>query len=136
MHLALSVKEVTKKFGDFTAVDKVSFDVEDGKFFSILGPSGCGKTTLLRMMAGFYESTSGRIEIRGENMIGVEPNKRPINLIFQHLALFPMMDVKENIAFGLKRRGERGKEVSKKVSVLVKKFPLYKERIRRMKRGC
>ena len=124
MHLALSVKEVTKKFGDFTAVDKVSFDVEDGKFFSILGPSGCGKTTLLRMMAGFYESTSGRIEIRGENMIGVEPNKRPINLIFQHLALFPMMDVKENIAFGLKRRGERGKEVSKKVESMLERVSL------------
>ena len=61
------------------------------------------------MIAGFYEPSSGTIEIRGKNVIGLEPNKRPVNLIFQHLALFPMMDVKENIAFGLKRRGEKGK---------------------------
>jgi len=124
MQIALSVKEITKEFGDFTAVQKVSFDVEDGKFFSILGPSGCGKTTLLRMMAGFYQPTSGAIEIRGENMIGVEPNKRPVNLIFQHLALFPMMDVKENIAFGLKRRGERGKQVYKKVESMLARVGL------------
>ena len=115
MQLALSVKNITKKFGNYKAVDQVSFDVEEGKFFSILGPSGCGKTTLLRMIAGFYEPTSGGIEIRGENVIGLEPNKRPVNLIFQHLALFPMMNVKENIAFGLRRRGEKGKTVDVKV---------------------
>jgi len=124
MELALSVKEITKKFGDFTAVNRVSFDVEDGRFFSILGPSGCGKTTLLRMIAGFYKPTSGMIEIRGENMMAVEPNKRPINLIFQNLALFPMMNVKENIAFGLKRRGERGKEVYKKVDSILERVGL------------
>jgi len=124
MQIALSVKEITKKFGDFTAVNKVSFDVEDGNFFSILGPSGCGKTTLLRMLAGLYKPTSGTIEIRGENMIGVEPNKRPVNLIFQHLALFPMMDVKENIAFGLKRRSEKGKEVYKKVESMLERVGL------------
>ena len=124
MQIDLSVKEVEKKFGQFTAVDKVSFDVEDGKFFSILGPSGCGKTTLLRMIAGFYEPTSGRIEIRGRDMANVEPNKRPVNLVFQHLALFPMMDVKENIAFGLKRRGEKGPEVYKKVNNLLERVGL------------
>jgi len=124
MQIALSVREITKKFGEFTAVNKVSFDVEDGKFFSILGPSGCGKTTLLRMMAGFYIPTSGTIEIRGKSMAGVEPNKRPINLIFQNLALFPMMDVKENIAFGLKRRGERGKGVYKKVEAMLERVGL------------
>ena len=102
MEIALSVKNVVKKYGDFTAVYDVSFNVEDGKFFSILGPSGCGKTTLLRMIAGFFEPTAGSIEIRGKNMANVPPNKRPVNLVFQHLALFPMMDVKENIAFGLR----------------------------------
>ena len=115
MEIALSVKNVVKKYGDFTAVNNVSFDVEDGKFFSILGPSGCGKTTLLRMIAGFFEPTTGSIQIRGKDMANVPPNKRPVNLVFQHLALFPMMDVKENIAFGLRRRGEKTPEVMKKV---------------------
>lgn len=124
MQLALSVKNVTKQFGDYTAVDQVSFDVEEGKFFSILGPSGCGKTTLLRMIAGFYEPTSGDIEIRGKTVIGLEPNQRPVNLIFQHLALFPMMNVKENIAFGLRRRGEKGKTVDKKVLEMLERVGL------------
>ncbi len=111
----LSARDVTKKFNEFTAVDSVSFDVEDGRFFSILGPSGCGKTTLLRMIAGFTEPTSGAIEIRGNNMTGIAPNRRPVNLIFQHLALFPMMSVAENIAFGLKRRRESKADIGKKV---------------------
>jgi spermidine/putrescine transport system ATP-binding protein len=85
-------------------VDDVTFDVPQGSFFSILGPSGCGKTTLLRMVAGFEEPTSGSIMIRGRDMRGVLPNRRPANLVFQHLALFPMMTVAENIAFGLRRR--------------------------------
>ncbi len=124
MQLDLSVKNLTKTFGKYTAVDQVSFDVEDGKFFSILGPSGCGKTTLLRMIAGFHRPTSGDIEIRGQSMLGIEPNKRPVNLIFQDLALFPMMDVKTNIAFGLKRRGERGQSVHQKVTAMLARVGL------------
>ena len=124
MQIDLSVSDLTKKFGDFTAVNNVSFNVERGKFFSILGPSGCGKTTLLRMIAGFNVPTSGSIVIREEDMTGVEANKRPVNMIFQHLALFPMMDVKENIAFGLKRRGEKGASVSKKVNDLLERVGL------------
>ena len=124
MQIDLSVKNLIKRFGDFTAVNNVSFDVERGRFFSILGPSGCGKTTLLRMMAGFHIPTSGSIEIRGKDMSGVEPNRRPVNLVFQHLALFPMMDVKENIAFGLKRRGEKGPSVYKKVNNLLERVGL------------
>ncbi len=124
MQIDLSVKDLSKKFADFTAVDNVSFDVEQGRFFSILGPSGCGKTTLLRMIAGFHMPTSGSIKIRGEDMAGVEPNKRPVNLVFQHLALFPMMNVKENIAFGLKRRGEKGASVYKKVNDLLERVGL------------
>lgn len=124
MQLALSVKNITKKFGSYTAVDDVSFEVEDGKFFSILGPSGCGKTTLLRMIAGFYEPTEGDIEIRGKNVVGMEPNQRPVNLIFQHLALFPMMNVKENIAFGLRRRGEKGRAVDHKVQEMLERVGL------------
>ncbi len=124
MQIALSVKDLTKQFGDFTAVDNLTFDVEDGKFFSILGPSGCGKTTLLRMIAGFYQPTKGSLEIQGKDMLGIEPNKRPVNLVFQHLALFPMMNVFENIAFGLKRRGEKGQGVINKVNTMLERVGL------------
>ena len=124
MQIDLSVKNLSKNFNDFIAVNNISFDVESGKFFSILGPSGCGKTTLLRMIAGFIEPTSGSIEIRGKDMSGVESNKRLVNMVFQHLALFPMMDVKENIAFGLKRRGEKGPSVYKKVNSLLERVGL------------
>ena len=124
MQIALSVKDISKKFVNFTAVNNVSFDVEDGKFFSILGPSGCGKTTLLRMIAGFLQPTTGTVEIGGKNMLGVDPNKRPVNLIFQNLALFPMMNVYGNIAFGLRRRGEKGKSVDEKVNSMLKRVGL------------
>jgi spermidine/putrescine transport system ATP-binding protein len=124
MEIALSVQNTTKKFGNFTAVNNVSFEVEDGKFFSILGPSGCGKTTLLRTIAGFYEPTSGIIKIRNRDMTGVAPNKRPVNLVFQHLALFPMMNVYENIAFGLRRRGESGRELEAKVRGMLERVGL------------
>lgn len=124
MRWALSVRNIVKTFNDYTAVDRVSFDVEEGRFFSILGPSGCGKTTILRMIAGFYEPTSGDIEIRGKSVVGMEPNKRPVNLVFQHLALFPMMNVRENIAFGLKRRGERAREANGKVDAMLERVGL------------
>jgi spermidine/putrescine transport system ATP-binding protein len=114
MQIDLSVQNITKTFKEFVAVDKVSFEVPDGQFFSILGPSGCGKTTLLRMIAGLTEPTDGNIEIRGQSMLGIAPNKRPVNLIFQHLALFPMMNVKQNIAFGLNRRGESKAVIEKR----------------------
>ena len=124
MQIDLSVQNVTKAFKDFVAVDNVSFEVPDGEFFSILGPSGCGKTTLLRMIAGLTEPTEGKIEIRGQSMLGIAPNKRPVNLIFQHLALFPMMDVRENIAFGLKRRGESKADIQKKVETILERVDL------------
>lgn len=124
MEIALSVKGLTKKFGEFTAVDHVSFDVEEGKFFSILGPSGCGKTTLLRMIAGFYRQTEGNIAFSGVDMTNTAPNKRPVNLVFQNLALFPMMNVHENIAFGLRRRGEKSAVIDKKVNELLERVGL------------
>jgi len=122
--IALSVHDLTKKFGEFTAVDRVSFSVEDGKFFSILGPSGCGKTTLLRMIAGFTQPTEGEIRINGRNMAEVEPNRRPVNLVFQNLALFPMMNIHENIAFGLRRRGQSGKPLERKVEQMLERVGL------------
>jgi spermidine/putrescine transport system ATP-binding protein len=124
MLIDLSVQSVTKTFKNFVAVDKVSFEVPDGQFFSILGPSGCGKTTLLRMIAGLTEPTGGNIEIRGQSMLGIAPNKRPVNLIFQHLALFPMMNVKQNIAFGLKRRGETKAAIENKVDTILERVDL------------
>ena len=124
MQIDLSVEDVTKKFGEFTAVDSVSFDVPSGNFFSILGPSGCGKTTLLRMIAGFTEPTKGVIRIREKDMSGIQPNKRPVNLIFQQLALFPMMNVGENIAFGLRRHGENKSTIAKKVKSILERVGL------------
>jgi spermidine/putrescine transport system ATP-binding protein len=101
----LVANAVTKRFTDHVAVDTLSFSVERGSFFSILGPSGCGKTTLLRMIAGFIAPDSGDIAIGGKSMRDVAPNRRPVNMVFQQLALFPMMSVGENVAFGLARRG-------------------------------
>ena len=98
------LENVSMKFGNFTAVHPTDLTVEAGEFFSILGPSGCGKTTILRMVSGFLNPTTGSIKIGGEPMAGVGPNKRPTALIFQNLALFPLMPVWENVAFGLEMR--------------------------------
>ena len=124
MNQSLVIESLKKSFGDFKAVDGIDFYVEEGKFFSILGPSGCGKTTLLRMIAGFLEPSSGSIRICGDEMIGVSPNKRPVNLVFQNLALFPMMDVGENIAFGLKRKNFSKKVIEEKVKDILEKVHL------------
>ena len=124
MQIDLTVQNVSKFFGDFTAVDDVSFEVPQGQFFSILGPSGCGKTTLLRMIAGFTEPSRGKIVIRGEDMAAVAPNRRPVNLIFQHLALFPMMTVAQNIAFGLQRRKENRSDHPAKVTRILERVDL------------
>jgi len=124
MQIDLSVKNTVKTFQEFTAVDDVSFEVRQGHFFSILGPSGCGKTTLLRMIAGFTEPDRGDIEIRGKSVLGTPPNKRPVNLIFQHLALFPMMNVSQNIAFGLQRRRENRTDIATKVEAILERVGL------------
>jgi len=96
-------ENVVKRFGDFTAVDNVSIDIHQREFFALLGPSGCGKTTLMRMLAGFEEPTSGRITLAGQDLVGVPPYRRPVNMMFQSYALFPHMSVEQNIAFGLKQ---------------------------------
>ncbi|MDU8929935.1 ABC transporter ATP-binding protein [Alisedimentitalea sp. MJ-SS2] len=107
--------DLTKRFGDFTAVDDVSFSVPAGSFFSILGPSGCGKTTIMRMVAGFLEPSSGDIEIKGKSVLDVPPNKRPVNMVFQHLALFPMMNIADNIGYGLRRQKLPKAQIARKV---------------------
>lgn len=112
----LSCASVTKKFGAFTAVSDVSLDIPSGSFFSILGPSGCGKTTLMRMIAGFESPTSGDIRLKGKSVVTVPPNKRAVKMVFQHLALFPMMNVGENIAYGLRCRGDAKADIPGKVA--------------------
>lgn len=102
---SITLDRVTMRFGAFTAVNDISMRIEPGEFFSFLGPSGCGKTTILRMISGFMEPSDGRILIGERDMAGIGPNKRPTALIFQNLALFPLMKVWENVAFGLEVRG-------------------------------
>lgn len=101
----LSVRDLTKRFGDLVAVNDASFDIGDGEFVSILGPSGSGKSTILRMVAGFEEPTSGAMELDGADMVGVPPFERDVNMVFQNLALFPHLTVAENIGYGLKQSG-------------------------------
>lgn len=96
-------ENVTKKFGDFTAIDDLTLDIYAQEFFALLGPSGCGKTTLMRMLAGFEKPTSGHITLGGQDIDPIPPNKRPVNMMFQSYALFPHLTVADNVAFGLKR---------------------------------
>ena len=98
---AVELRQVSKKFGQVTAVDQVNLQIQDGEFFSLLGPSGCGKTTSLRMIAGFEMPTNGQVFIEGEPQGYLPPYQRPVNTVFQHYALFPHMTVYQNVAFGL-----------------------------------
>src|SRR6187551_4138588 len=97
------IENITKRFGDFVAVNNVSLKIYKGEIFCLLGGSGCGKSTLLRMMAGFEEPSSGSIFLDGQDMAGVPPYERPVNMMFQSYALFPHMTVEKNIAFGLEQ---------------------------------
>jgi len=130
MKIDVELKNVTKKFGDVVAVDDVSLWVGKGEFFSLLGPSGCGKTTTLRMIAGFEQPTEGEVYIGRELMTDVPPFKRPTNLVFQHLALFPHLNVYDNIAFGLKIKKLPKDEVQKKVEEVLNlvRLPGYEKR--------
>jgi len=111
----IRIDHVTKKFGDFVAVNDVSLNIYRGELFSLLGGSGCGKTTLLRMLAGFEEPTAGKIYIDGVDMAGIPPYARPTNMMFQSYALFPHMTVEANVAFGLKQDGTPANEVKERV---------------------
>jgi len=112
--------DVTKTYGsDVRAVDGISLDVLDGEFFSLLGPSGCGKTTTLRMIGGFEEPTSGRIELQGEEVTWLPPHRRNVNTVFQNYALFPHLSIRENVAFGLRRRKVADAEVRTRVAEML-----------------
>ncbi len=113
--VAVELAGVTKRFGQFVAVDDLTLDIYEGEFFSLLGPSGCGKTTTLRMIAGFEEPTEGGISVAGDPVRGVPPYRRPVNTVFQSYAIFPHLNVFDNVAFGLRRAGVKGEELRGRV---------------------
>jgi spermidine/putrescine transport system ATP-binding protein len=122
---------VTKRFGDLTAVDAIDLDIAEGEFFTMLGPSGCGKTTTLRMIAGFEDVTEGRLTIDDADMLGIPPHKRPTNTVFQSYALFPHLSVKENVAFGLRRKSVDKSEIDGRVREELERVGLAAEANRR-----
>jgi len=112
--------EVTKRFDDVTAVDRLSLEIEHGSFFALLGPSGCGKTTTLRMIGGFEQPTEGQIYLGDTEVSGLPSYKRDVNTVFQSYALFPHLSVFENVAFGLRRRGVRGQTLTGQVNEILR----------------
>ncbi len=132
------IERVTKKFGDFVAVNDVSLTIYKKEIFCLLGASGCGKTTLLRMLAGFEQPTSGKIFIDGVDMTSVPPYERPVNMMFQSYAIFPHMTVEQNVAFGLKQEGLAKPEIAKRVGdmlELVKLAPYAKRKPHQLSGG-
>jgi putrescine transport system ATP-binding protein len=115
----VSFEAVSKRFGDVTAVDRVSLDIHKGEFFALLGPSGCGKTTLLRMLAGFEQPSEGRILLDGRDIAGLPPHRRPVNMMFQSYALFPHLSVAGNIAFGLRQEALSRAEINARVDEML-----------------
>ncbi len=115
----IEFRGVTKRFGDFAAVDDISLSIYEREFFALLGPSGCGKTTMMRMVAGFEEPTIGDIMLDGRNLAGVPPYRRPSNMMFQSYALFPHMTVEGNIAFGLKQAGMPAPDIAARVEEML-----------------
>ena len=126
----ISFQNVSKHFGKVKAVDHASFDIQRGEFFSLLGPSGCGKTTLLRMVAGFEMPSSGEIFLDGQPMSVSPPNRRPVNMVFQNYAIFPHLDVRGNIAFGMRKSGLSKDDLNKRIDEVLEliKLPGYGSR--------
>jgi putrescine transport system ATP-binding protein len=118
------IERVTKKFGDFTAVDDVTLNIYKKEIFCLLGASGCGKSTLLRMLAGFEKPTSGRIFIDGVDMTSIPPYERPVNMMFQSYAVFPHMSVEQNVAFGLKQDRLGKAEIRQRVGEMLEMVKL------------
>ena len=122
----ITFRNVTKRFGDFTAVDDLTLNIYHREFFALLGASGCGKSTLLRMLAGFERPTSGEIILDGQDIAGIPPYKRPVNMMFQSYALFPHMTVESNIGFGLRQDGMPKNEIAERVAQMLKLVKLEK----------
>ena len=129
----VAFSDVTKRFGSLEAVSHVSFQVEEGEFFSLLGPSGCGKTTILRMVAGFISPTAGVISIGSRNVAGLPPEKRNVGIVFQNYAIFPHMNVYDNIGFGLRMRKLARSEIDRRVCEALEQVGLtgYERRYQR-----
>ncbi len=119
-------QNITKTFGDFTAIDDLTLDIFEREFFALLGPSGCGKTTMMRMLAGFEDPTMGSIQLAGQDIAHVPPNKRAVNMMFQSYALFPHLSVFENIAFGLRREKRSKADITARVDEMLKLTRLEK----------
>ena len=117
------ISHVTKRFGDFVAVDDVSLDIRRGEIFCLLGGSGSGKTTLLRMLAGFERPSAGTIYIDGVDMSTIPPYERPVNMMFQSYALFPHMSVADNVGYGLRREGLPRREIAERVGKTEQRLP-------------
>jgi spermidine/putrescine transport system ATP-binding protein len=115
----IALEEVSKQFGSVTAVERASFALQPGEFFSLLGPSGCGKTTVLRLIGGFETLTAGRIRIDGADVSALPPHKRHVNTVFQHYALFPHLSVFDNVAYGPRARGLDRDEVRRRVAEML-----------------
>ena len=122
----LQIRDVVKDFSGYKAVNNVSIDIAKGEIFALLGSSGCGKTTLLRMLAGFETPTSGQIILNGQDLAGLQPFERPLNMMFQSYALFPHLTVWDNIAFGLKRDGLPSDQIATQVEAMLKLVQLSK----------
>jgi spermidine/putrescine ABC transporter ATP-binding subunit len=118
------INAVTKDFGNVRAVDNVDMKIRRGEFFSLLGPSGCGKTTLLRILAGFESPTVGEVYIDGQPMSAVPPHQRPVNMVFQNYAIFPHLDVRQNIGYGLRKSGLTKEEIHAKVDEMLEMIKL------------
>ena len=117
--IAIDVRDAVKRYGDFTALQKISLRIRDNEFFTLLGPSGCGKTTLLRMIAGFEDVTEGGIFLFGDEIETLPPHKRPVNTVFQNYALFPHMTILENVGFGLEMKGSSRKDAAKRAAEML-----------------
>jgi spermidine/putrescine ABC transporter ATP-binding subunit len=135
--VGVALSDVTKRYGAVEAVSHVSLQVEEGEFFSLLGPSGCGKTTMLRMLAGFISPTSGFISIGGQNVTGLPPEKRHLGIVFQNYAIFPHMNVFDNIGFGLRMRKLSRAEIERRVHEALEQVGLqgYERRYQREMSG-
>src|SRR5690349_16118643 len=112
----IHLENVTKRFGDATAVDQLTLSIERGRFYAMLGPSGCGKTTTLRMIGGFEDPTEGRVYLGGDEVTDNPPYKRDVNTVFQSYALFPHLSVEKNVSFGLERRKTAKADVKRRVA--------------------
>ena len=122
--IAIDVRDAVKRYGDFTALKRISLSIRDNEFFTLLGPSGCGKTTLLRMIAGFEDVTEGAIFLFGDEIESLPPHKRPINTVFQDYALFPHMTVIDNVGFGLEMRGKSKSDARKRAGEVLEMVQL------------